>query len=210
MKAGSQCQRQRPSWPSRRFFRKPSRSLGRRRCGKYLAMTSAASLSDEKPSLLCSPIKPTIFVTPLSSKLGVISTRVTEEKTPGFKVPAAMTAPSPPSDAPTMCGAQRSHSNSAATAIRSLPKALRNSRHPKPNRYRHVRGGLERQNDSLAHRATWLHLSKHVESGHPRERRLRPALLLDHTPSKLMSDRFLRFFDQKHHSFSCRTLTYIL
>ena len=33
--AGSQCQRQRPSSPSRRFLARPDRSFGRGRCGWY-------------------------------------------------------------------------------------------------------------------------------------------------------------------------------
>ncbi len=47
--AGSQCQRQRPSSPRRRFLARPDRSFGRVRCGWYAAIASAASSSEPNP-----------------------------------------------------------------------------------------------------------------------------------------------------------------
>ena len=115
MNFGSQCQYQRPSrW--RRFVRRPSRSVGRGRCGLYSWIMSATSSSESNPDFMRSYMKSWIRDAPDSSMSGTMSTSTTARAVPGASSPSRSIEVKPPSEAPTSTGfGGRSRSTSSTS-----------------------------------------------------------------------------------------------
>ena len=103
MNFGSQCQNHRPSrW--RRLVRRPSRSVGRGRCGLYSWIMLATSSSESNPDCMRSYMKLWIRDAPDWSMSGTMSTSTTARDVPGAISPSRSIEVKPPSEAPTNTG----------------------------------------------------------------------------------------------------------